>query len=206
MAYKVNLDNMILVLIPEGKALFSVMNAFCVNDGYSFEEAQEAIEKLGDEKGIHIRIGTLRGRLDTIFSENQRIKSLIDKTAFIIVVLISMICVTVQVLNIYLKRNEFGIWLASGMYRKDIFEILWMENIIKFVVGAIIAVILESFLLKILFSDSRSVYCEIVSMMYGRPLMELVVVALLLVCIISVIPIVIIAKRSTTDLVKGVWK
>jgi ABC-type lipoprotein release transport system permease subunit len=199
------MDNMILALIPEGKTILGLVNTFCVNEGYSFEDAQQAIETWGEERGVKIRIGTWRGRLDTVFSSNQKIKNLIDTIAFIICISICMLCITVQLLNIYMKRNELGIWLANGMTRMDVLEILWMENFIKVAIGGIIAVVIEKLLLQLLFSDSKSTFREIVSMMYGNPLLGLVLFAILLVCIISAIPIGIIARKSTTELVKGVW-
>jgi hypothetical protein len=205
LGYKVNMDNMILALIPEGKTILGLVNTFCVNEGYSFEDAQQAIETWGEERGVKIRIGTWRGRLDTVFSSNQKIKNLIDTIAFIICISICMLCITVQLLNIYMKRNELGIWLANGMTRMDVLEILWMENFIKVAIGGIIAVVIEKLLLQLLFSDSKSTFREIVSMMYGNPLLGLVLFAILLVCIISAIPIGIIARKSTTELVKGVW-
>lgn len=205
MAYKVNLDNMILMLVPKGETAFSIRNAFCVNDGYTYEDAVRVMEEVGSENGIKIRTGTLQARLDTVFSDNKRIKSQIDMIALIIAISVFVICVTVQLLNIYLKRNELGIWLANGMSRKEVFEIIWLENFIKVAAGVILAVIVEGLLMRLIFRDSRSVFREISSMMYGKPLFELVVFAFLLVCVISIIPILVIAKRSTTDLVKGIW-
>jgi hypothetical protein len=41
--------------------------------------------------------------------------------------------------------------------------------------------------------------------MFGKPLVELALFALLLSALISAIPIGLIAKRSTSELVKGVW-
>lgn len=111
----------------------------------------------------------------------------------------------VQLLGIYMKRNEIGIWLANGMSRKEVFEIIWLENFIKVVIGGGIAVVLEGILLRLLFSNHKPVVREIVSMMYGIPLLGLVIYGFLLICVISVIPIMVIAKRQTIELVKGVW-
>lgn len=204
MAYKVNLDNMMLVLQPEGMTL-SVRNLFCVNDGYTYEDAASALQETGNKQGIKIKTGTFQARLNTVFSENKKFKGRIDTIAFFICISVFVICVTVQLLNIYMKRNELGIWLANGMNRKEILWILWLENFIKAVVGGTAAIVLENIILRLLISNNGSVFREIVSMMYGKPLLELIVAALLLVCIISVIPIIVIARRQTTELVKGVW-
>lgn len=205
MSYKLYMDNMVLVLMPKGEQALGVTNAFCVSDGYTYEEAVAAMEEVGRENGIVIRTGTLRGRMNTVFAENKRIKSRIDIIALIICISVCTICITIQLLNIYMKRNELGIWLANGMSRMEIFEIIWLENFLKIIIGGIIAVILERIVIWQIFSKSTSVLREISLMMYGKPLLELVVVAVILVCIVSVIPIAVIAKRSTTELVKGVW-
>lgn len=205
MSYKINMDNLILVLIPEGEQAMGVRNAFCVNDGYTYRDAVSAIKEAGNEQGIRVKTGTLQARLDTLFSENKRVKSRIDIIAVIICIAVFMLCVTVQLLGIYMKRNEIGIWLANGMSRKEVFEIIWLENFIKVVIGGGIAVVLEGILLRLLFSNHKPVVREIVSMMYGIPLLGLVIYGFLLICVISVIPIMVIAKRQTIELVKGVW-
>lgn len=205
MGYKVNVDNMILMLMPKGTEVLSKKNIFCVNDGYTYEDAVKMIEKVGDENGIRMRIGTLQARLDTVFADNQKIKGRIDTIALIICIAVFVISVTAQLLNIYLKRNELGIWLANGMSRREVFEIVWLENFIKVTAGVAVAVIAERILLRWMFRDSMSVFREVLSIMYGKPLGELVVFAFLLVCIISIIPIAVIARKSTTELVKGVW-
>lgn len=205
MAYKINMDNLILVLVPNGEQALGVCNVFGVNDEYTYEDAVSAIKRVGKEQNVRIKTGTLLARLDTVFSENKKIKSRIDIIALIICIAVFVLCITIQLLGIYMKRNELGIWLANGMSRKEIFEILWLENFIKIAVGGIIAVILERILIQLLFLKHKSVIREILSMMYGKPLLDLTVSALLLVCVISVIPVVIIAKKQATELVKGVW-
>jgi len=50
LAYKVNMDNMILMLMPEGSTAFSIRNIFCVNEGYTFEDAVSAMEEVGRKK------------------------------------------------------------------------------------------------------------------------------------------------------------
>lgn len=205
MSYKLYMDNMILVLIPEEMRALSVNNLFCVNDGYTYEDAVSAIKEVGKENGIEVNTGTLRARMDTVFADNKRIKSRIDFIALIICISVFMICVTIQLLNIYMKRNELGIWLANGMSRREVLEIIWLENFIKIAVGMVIAVTIERIMLWLIFLNNNSVFREISGMMYGKPLLELVVFAFLLICIISVIPIMVISKRSTTELVKGVW-
>lgn len=203
-AHKIRMDNMVLMLMPEKETL-SVLNLFCVNDGYTYEDAVTAMEKVADEWGIIIDTGTLQDRLDYVFLENKKLESRINMIALIIGISVFMICVTIQLLNIYIKRNEMGIWLANGMTRKEIFEIIWLENFIKVMMGGVIAVIVEGILVRLMFMNNRYMVRTISSIMYGIPLLKLVGFALLMVCIISVIPVMIIAKRQTTELVKGVW-
>ncbi len=204
MAYKVNLDNMILMLLPEG-TVQGVRNVFCVNDGYTYENAVFAMKEIGDEWGLKVDAGTLQARLDTVFSENKKFKIRIDGIAVIICISVYVICITVQILGIYMKRNELGIWLANGMSRKDVFTILWLENFIKVITGVGIAVILEGILMRLLFWNNGSVFREIASMMYAKPLLEIMIFAVLLICVISIIPIIIIGKKPATELVKGIW-
>lgn len=203
--FKENMDNQMLLLLPEGKAAMGVLNLFCVNDGYTYEEAASAIRQAGEEENIEVKTGTLQARLNTVFAENRRFKNRVDMIASIICISVFMLCVTVQLLNIYMKRSELGVWIANGMSRKELFEIMWLENFIRVLTGGMIAVIIERFLLFGYFLQYQSVYREIVSFMYGKALLELVLFALLLVSVISIIPIFIIAKKQTTELVKGVW-
>lgn len=163
------------------------------------------MKEIGDEWGLKVDAGTLQARLDTVFSENKKFKIRIDGIAVIICISVYVICITVQILGIYMKRNELGIWLANGMSRKDVFTILWLENFIKVITGVGIAVILEGILMRLLFWNNGSVFREIASMMYAKPLLEIMIFAVLLICVISIIPIIIIGKKPATELVKGIW-
>jgi len=126
------------------------------------------------KNGVKIRTGTLQARLDTVFSENKNYKSWLDVIALIICVSVFMICVTVQLLNIYMKRNELGIWLANGMTRKEVFEIIWLENFIKVVIGGIIGVLIEGLMVRLIYLGKDSVFQEISAMMYWEaPFWEL---------------------------------
>jgi hypothetical protein len=205
LSYKTEMDNRILILIPEGEYALGVRNIFCAEDGYTYEEAVAAMQEVSAAHGTEVKTGTLQAREDSVFSENRQIKNRIDAIAVILCISIFMISITVQLLHIYMKRNELGIWLANGMARREVFEILWLENLVKIALGWVIAVILEYLFVRFQFGGSPSVCREIYMIMFGKPLVELVLFALLLSALISAIPIGLIAKRSTSELVKGVW-
>lgn len=209
LSYNVKLDNMVLILLAEGE-FYTVRNLFCVADGYTYQEAVDALEKLGREMGIKIRTGTVTARLDTVFEGNDVIRGRINGAVSISCQLLFMLCVTIQLLNTYSKRKELGVWLACGMSRREMLGILWLENFIKAVTGFVVAIIAAQFIVRILvyiYQEKRyhSVMREIVPLMYGKPLAGLLCAALLLTCTVSVIPVVITIKQQTAELVKGVW-
>lgn len=209
LSYNVKLDNMILLLLPE-KELYTVRNLFAAADGYTCEEAADALRKLGREMGVEIQAGTLTARLDTVFEKNDIIRGRINGAVSISSVLLFMLCVTIQLLNTYTKRKELGVWLANGISRREMLGILWLENFIKAIIGFAIAATAASFLVRLLvtiYQEGRyhSAMREIVSLMYGRPLAGLLCVTLLLVCAVSVIPVAIMMRQQTAELVKGVW-
>lgn len=208
LSYDVKLDNMILTLLPEGE-LYTVRNLFCAADGYTYKEAATALKKLGHKMGISMRTCPLMARLDTVFTQNDIIRSRINGIVSISCILLFMLCTTIQLLNTYTKRWELGVWLANGVSRREMFEILWLENFIKVVTGVLVAVAFIRFLLAMLSYAFHDVYHkdlrEVVSLMYGMPLIGLLCAALLLVCAVSSIPVIATAKQQTAELVKGVW-
>lgn len=209
LSYDVKLDNMILTLMPEGE-LYTVRNLFCAADGYTYKEATDALKKLGRKMGIQMRIGTLVARLDSVFSQNDIIRSRINGIVAISCILLFMLCVTIQLLNTYTKRKELGIWLANGVSRREMFEILCLENLIKAVVGVVTAVAGTRFLMwgisyMFQIKNYHASMRELVPLMYRWPLAGLLCAALLLVCAVSAIPVIVTMKQQTADLVKGVW-
>ena len=209
LSYNLKLDNAILVLMPEGE-LYTVRNLFCAAGGYTYEDAASALKKLGREMGFSIKTGTFSGRLDTVFAENDIIRGRIDGAVSVSCILLFMLCVTVQLLNIYTKRKELGVWLANGISRREMLGILWLENFIKAVVGTVTAAAATRILLWGLCLLShprryRAALRETVSLMYGMPLFGLLCAALFLACAVSVIPVAVTMKKQTEELVKGVW-
>ncbi|MCM1237182.1 MAG: FtsX-like permease family protein [Ruminococcus flavefaciens] len=209
LSYDLKLDNAVLVLMPEGE-LYTVRNLFCADDGYTYEEAVDAMKRLGNKMGFSIKTGTVSARMDTVFADNDVIRGSINGIVSISCILLFMLCVTVQLLNVYTKRKELGVWLANGVSRRGMLGILWLENFIKAAAGIAAAGAATRFLLQELCKlfhpmEYGAALRETVPLMYGMPLFGLFGAALLLACAVSAIPVAVAGRKQTAELVKGVW-
>ncbi|MCM1234833.1 MAG: ABC transporter permease [Ruminococcus flavefaciens] len=204
--YCIDMDRRLLILVPEG-SVYGVQNLFCAADGYTYEEAAAALKELGKKEGMLVKTGTYSARLDTLSSFNQKIRSRLNTGMFVLCLTVAVACTAIQLLQMYIRRKELGIWLANGISRRELPKILLLENIIRSAVSIMISVPAARLFLGFLFSgqNDRRLLLEIKSFMYGVPLIVLVLSALLLAVAVSAVPVIVAAKRQTADLVKGVW-
>lgn len=202
--YNIPLNNLVLGLVPSEYSYMFLNNLFVCAEGYSFEQGADAIKELSKQYGISAQIGTLEERVHEKLAQIYTIQKPAMKLCFIICVSVILIILTMQLLTIFLRNNELGIWLTNGICRKDIFFILFGENMFKVFISFLIMPNLAIAILHILKIDQSSLKSFIPSLL-GISCFVTFGLAVLLAIISSIIPVLIIAKTSTTNLVKGNW-
>lgn len=114
-----------------------------------------------------------------------------------------------QMLTIMMRKDELGVWLLSGMDKKEVFRILLGENIVKTVISALVAYGVVSVFEKIAYASaeiSDSVIYRLGYISKVQVPVFLLVCSVLTALLCSVIPTVYVGKRSIPDIVRGTWR
>lgn len=201
----VDMDNMVLLLPPSGgTSYFYLDNLFLCADGYSYEEASEAIRRLSDEYGIPAEICTLESRVDEMLAVNRSFERPVQNLFVIVSISVVLIVLTMQLLKIFVRGNEFGIWLANGMGRRDTFIILIGENILQLILAFFFSILIV--VLFILVQDwDTSVVQELRNAIFVPAASATFLTAVVLALLSAVFPSVLIRRKPETELLKGNW-
>lgn len=200
----VDMDNMVLVLLPAERSYFYLDNLFLCADGYSYEEASEAIRRLSDEYGIPAETCTLKARVDEMLSVNRSFERPVQNLFVIVSISVVLIVLTMQLLKIFVRGNEFGIWLANGMGRRDTFIILIGENMLQLILAFCFSILIT--VLFVLAQDwDTSVIQELQDTIFVPAALATFLTAVVLALLSAALPSILIRRKPETELLKGNW-
>lgn len=206
----VEMDNMVLCLTPcDGQNYFSSAYLFKCADGYSYEEAAAKIKEISEEYHIQTAVGTLQKRVRDVLSDIKWLSDGITKLSAALFPAAFVMLLATQMLTIMLRKDELGVWLLSGMDKKEIFRILLGENIVKTAVSALIAYGVVSVFEKMAYASagiSASVIHKLGYISRVQVPVFLLACAVLTALLCSVVPTVYVGKRSIPDIVRGTWR
>lgn len=206
----VEMDNMVLLLSPcDGENYFAPVYFFKCADGYTYEEAAAKIKEISEEYHIQAAVGTLQKRVRDVLSDAKWLSDGIAKLSAALFPAACVMLLATQMLTIMLRKEELGVWLLSGMDKKEIFRILLGENIVKTAVSALIAYGVVSVFEKMAYASagiSTSVIHRLGYISRVQVPVFLLVCAVLTALLCSVIPTVYVGKRSIPDIVRGTWR
>lgn len=204
--YTIPLDNMIMLIDPDtqGIAIDSTENFLSFNEGVSYEEGKETLEKIFSDYGTEIKIGRLSDRIDEIMTRTDWILNRFSASAVVFLVLSVLSILSIQMMSFFTRKKEIGIWVSNGLEYKYIFRILLIENLIKILVSY--AISLGIFILELKLhnvSGSQLYYLREVLFVYGPLIVLTAGIAIAVgVCMISVIYI---RRKSIPDIINGNW-
>lgn len=206
----VEMDNMVLLLEPcDGENYFSPIYFFKCADGYAYEEAAAKIKEISEKYRIQVAVGTLQKRVRDVLSDITWLSDGIAGLSAVLFPAAFVMLLVTQMLTIMLRKDELGVWLLSGMDKKDVFRILLGENMIKTVISAMVAYGVVSVFEKIAYASAGISDSVIYRLGY---ISRIQVPVFLLACsgltalLCSVIPTVYVGKRSIPDIVRGTWR
>jgi ABC-type antimicrobial peptide transport system permease subunit len=204
--YTIPLDNMIMLIDPDtqGIAIDSTENFLSFNEGVSYEEGKETLEKIFSDYGTEIKIGRLSDRIDEIMTRTDWILNRFSASAVVFLVLSVLSILSIQMMSFFTRKEEIGIWVSNGLEHKDIFQILLIENLIKILVSYAVSLGIFIFVLKLNnVSGSQMYYLREVLFVYGPLIVLTAGIAIAVgVCMISVIYI---RRKTIPDIINGNW-
>ena len=123
-----NMDNL-LVEVNDSKGIICSMCMFQTNDDQSFDFTKEQIEKKAEDKGVSVHILSLKDRIDVITENSLELYNAYKKMAFFIIATVFVINITSGILGSVLRKNEIAVWRVNGFTVKDVFEVIFIENL-----------------------------------------------------------------------------
>ncbi len=205
----VAMDNMILLIAPSSQSYFSSVFFFKCADGYTYEDAAGKIKEISEEYAIPTEVGTLEKRIDTVLSDVDWLLKGISKLSVLIFFAAFIMIMTTQLLTILFRKEELGVWLISGIGRKQIFMILLGENLVKLIPAALIAfgsVLLYNNLGNVSLNISSSAIYGLRYIFWGKVPLFLLLSVVFMTFLCSAVPIAYIKKKSIPDIVRGTWE
>lgn len=206
----VEMDNMVLLLAPcNGEVYFYPDYFFKCADGYTYEEAAAKIKEISEEYHIQAAVGTLQKRVRDVLSDANWLSDGITKLSAALFPAAFIMLLATQMLTIMMRKDELGVWLLSGMGKREVFRILLGENIVKTAVSALIAYGVVSVYEKMAYASagiSASVIHKLGYISRVQVPVFLLACAVLTALLCSVIPTVYVGKRSIPDIVRGTWR
>lgn len=204
--YTIPLDNMILLIDPDtqGRAIDSDAVFISFAEGISYEEGKETIESIFASYGTEIKMGKLSDRIDEVMSRTDWILNRFNASSVIFLFLSITTILCIQMMAFFTRKEEVGIWISNGLESKDVFRILFLENIIKILISYIFSLGIYIFVLKINnITGSQMHYLREVLFVYG-PLIVLAA-GIGIATGVSMISIVYIKKKTIPDIINGNW-
>ena len=199
-----SMDNLVLILPPCSQNYNSEAYFFKCSEGYTYEEAAKKIKSISEQYGFQTETGTLQRRVDDVLSDGSWLLRAIARLSVLLLFSAFVILLTAQLLTIMSRKDEFGVWLVSGIGRKKILWILFGENLIKMLMASFITFVIVVFSEKAII-ESKAVAYELRYILWAGIPVLLLTCSVLMALLCSVIPIAYIKKKSIPDIIRGTW-
>lgn len=198
------MDNNILLIPPCSENYYSTDYFFKCSDGYTYEEASRRIQNISEKYGIQADTGTLEYRIDTVLSETDWLLNVFSRMSVLLFLSAFIMLLTTQLLTILFRKDELGVWLISGIGRREIFRILLGENIIKMLISSCLSFGIMIFIKNMIISSREAAY-ELRYILWVNIPVFFVLCALLTALLCSAIAMAYIRNKSIPEIVRGTW-
>ena len=178
---------------------------FSVEDGYTFEDAADALQQLAKEKNISLTVSSIDAKLTTVEQSLKPINQYMVQILFVIGITLCIVFTCFQTVAIILRKSEYGILYANGATTRDLVDIIIIENVIKFLISIIIIIPLLLLIAKhffvISYADSHVIQSIILKSISWRVL----IIGFLVVIVSAIIPVHTIKKYAPVELIGAIW-
>lgn len=188
-------------------AVFEVMD-INLTSGYFYSE--EPFENVKTElKSISKKYGIALDMYDmssVVKYNNENTKLVLNATlemVLLITIAVFVLMISIQIGRVMIHSEEYGIWLANGATLKDISFIIICQNIIYTIIPMLLGGTFLYIYLKNEWGRIKEMenYIRISFVKIGIP--SLVIIAVILITLVSIVPIKLIKKKNTSEILKG---
>lgn len=176
---------------------------FSVKEGYTFEDAEDAIIQWAKEESISVTISNIDALLTSVEQSLKPINRYMEQIIIVVVLSICIILTCFQSMNILMRQSEYGILYANGVTTRDVVFMILFENSLKFLVSSIIMFPIALHISKTRFLASYGDSYIIRRILLTSVCPKLLFLVLGMIMVSSIIPIYFIKKQDTVALIGG---
>ena len=194
------LDYAVIEVFPNFDFSFTY---FSVKDGYTFEDAEDAILQWAKQKNISVTISNIDALLYSVEQSLEPINRYMQQIIIVVVLSICIVFTCFQSMNILMRQSEYGILYANGVTTQDVVFMILFENSLKLLVSSIIMLPLALYISQKTFLASYGDSYIIKTILLTSVCPKLLILVLGIVAVSSIIPIYFIKKQETVALIGG---
>lgn len=193
----INLDYLVIAVHSSG---IQSENLFTITDKADMQEVINRIYELAKEYDIGVTVGSLEGLFEEDKKSYGKISDLLLELMLVVVLVSATIQACVQITDIIGRFRMYGILYSNGATKTDIYLIVIIENVVRYILACIIFYGAARLLLRSLFSNAAAY--KLVTEIFHNDVLVPVYLIGLTVCMASiVVPLLMIRKKSPVELV-----
>lgn len=177
-------------------------NGFFAFDG-DYADVSARIRALAAENGGDIQLYNIAEVAQHMKNSTDKNTYYLKEAAAILAVVMLLAVSAVQIFSIAARSSDYGIWIASGVSKRDLAAIILWQNLIRTFIAALISMGIMFIALHKIYGAGKfgNQTVNIICLKYVLPTVS--VISLLNVILSSVIPAALIGRTSAVNLLKG---
>ena len=206
-SYGYNLDNMVILILGKTSeedpiSLYGTLPV-SFTEGTPFDDGISKIKEVAEKNGITVSAQSLRNKLQVQLSQYDDILNAVALVSPISYLVTAMILLTVQLLFTVMRNDEVGVWLSNGMTRKEVYILLFLDNMKKLVFSSVIGAVASDLFLCRMLNLTGSENFRIFRDIYIYGPLCVVGLAVVTALVLSVLSYLFICGKSLPDIIKN---
>lgn len=168
-----------------------------------FENVKTELKSISKKYGIALDMYDMAS---VVKYNNENTKLVLNATlemVLLITIAVFTLMISIQIGRVMINSEEYGIWLANGATLKDISNIIIYQNIIYTIMPLVLGGTLLYFYLKNEWGRYKEMENYIRSTFIKIGIPSLVIIAVIIITLVSIVPIKLIKKKNTSEILKG---
>lgn len=175
-------------------------NLFTITEEADMTDVINKIYTLAKSYDIGVTVGSLEGFFAEERKSYGKISDLLLELMLIVVLVSATIQACVQITDIIGRFKMYGILYSNGASKKDICLIVILENILRYILAALISYGVTRILIRLLFSNV-SAYRLVTGIFHNDVLLPVLIIGFA-VCMLSiVVPLFMIRNKAPVELI-----
>ena len=206
-SYGYNLDNMVILILGKTSeadpiSLYGTLPV-AFTEGTQFDDGISKIKEIAKKHGITVSTQSLRNKLQVQLSQYDDILNAVALVSPISYLVTAMILLTVQLLFSVMRNDEIGVWLSNGITRKEVFVLLFLDNMKKLVLSSVIGAVASDLFLCRMLNLTSSENFRIFQDVYIHGPLCVIGLAVITALVLSVLSYLFICSKSLPDIIKN---